>query len=300
MIPIALATCRERATLDEDGPALVAALRRRGVQAHAAIWDDPGVDWSSYRLVVLRSTWDYPCRWRAFLDWVHHVASVTSLANAEPVVAWNIDKRYLRELSAEGIPIVPTTWLEPDAASHVPERAWQGCDALVVKPAISAGSRDSGVYAWAQARDAERLAASILESGRPVLLQPYVSTIDSYGETALLYFGGRYSHAVRKGALLRVGGKLEAGLFKAETIEARAPSAAERSVGERVLDALPWNRESLLYARVDLVQGARGEPEVLELELIEPSVFLGYAAGADERFSEVIVRQVMQGDAGTK
>lgn len=290
MIPVALATCQERAELDEDGPALVSALRLRGINASAAIWNDPSVDWSSYRLVVLRSTWDYPRRWQAFLGWAHKVAQTTRLANAADVVAWNIDKRYLRELSAKGIPVVPTTWIDPGAFGDV-ERAWES-DALVVKPAISAGSCDSGVYTRAQARQAEQLVAFILDSGRPVMLQPYVRTIDTHGETALLYFGGQYSHAIRKGALLRVGAELEAGLFREETIDAREASDAERDLGDRVLDALPWGREDLLYARVDLVRDVAGNPQVIELELIEPSVFLSHAPGAAERFADAIERMV--------
>ena len=169
----------------------------------------------------------------------------------------------------------------------------------VVKPTVSAGSKDTFRY---QAGDHDELAVShvrtLLEAGRPVMVQPYLHEVDTAGETALLYFAGEYSHAIRKGPLLTPAMAPVEGPYKEETITAREPSEAERAVGDRVLDALatlaPAGRADLLYARVDLVPGHDGEPTLMELELTEPSMFLqddgAKGAVAAERFARAIVR----------
>lgn len=120
------------------------------------------------------------------------------------------------------------------------------------------------------------------------MIQPYLSAIDTAGETALVFLGGRYSHAIRKGALLTGPDVGVEGLYREEEIAPREPSAAERAVAERVLDAVPFDRASLLYARVDLIPDAAGVPVLLELELTEPSLFLAHAAGAPERLAEAV------------
>ncbi|HXT51946.1 MAG TPA: hypothetical protein VN811_12945, partial [Thermoanaerobaculia bacterium] len=126
--------------------------------------------------------------------------------------------------------------------------------------------------------------------------QPYQRGVDEHGETALLYFDGRFSHAIRKGAIFAQGPQMVGGLFAREDIRPREPSAAEREVGEATLRAataaLPANLSPWLYARVDLVPLADGSPAVLELELCEPSVFLAHAEGAAERLATAIVARL--------
>jgi len=121
----------------------------------------------------------------------------------------------------------------------------------------------------------------LLGARRSVLLQPYLPSVDRDGETALIYIDGRLSHAVRKAPLLPRGAAATAALFAAEQITTRAAAADERAVGECILAALPF--AALVYARVDLIRGARGEPRLLELELTEPSLYLAHGAGAAER-----------------
>ncbi|MFW5741022.1 MAG: ATP-grasp domain-containing protein [Myxococcota bacterium] len=294
----AIATCAEVPNLDEDGPLLVQALAHYGIEAEPAIWDDPAVAWPSYDLVVIRSTWDYPSRWRSFLDWIDAVETPCRLLNPADVVRWNIDKRYLRSLARHGIPVVPTQWLEDFSASVNLTDKWRRTDEVVVKPAVSAGSKDTRRFARNESDAAAALARDILASGRPVMLQPYMGSVDDRGETALLYFGGRYSHAIRKGPLLAVGDALEAGLFRQEEIEPRVASDEERALGELVLDRLPFERDRLAYARVDLVQGAGGTPSVIEIELIEPSVFLQHAPGAADRFASALAAGARRGENG--
>jgi glutathione synthase/RimK-type ligase-like ATP-grasp enzyme len=284
---VALVTCGEIPALDPDDRLLLEPLRAAGVEADAAVWDAPGTDWGSYDLVVLRSTWDYAGRRDAFLAWAE---GVPALVNPIDVVTWNTDKRYLRDLTEAGVPVVETTWVEPG------DEGWfaHGRE-LVVKPAVGAGSRDTGRYRLRDP-DENRLFGEhlrrLLGQGRTVMLQPYLSAIDTVGETALLFMAGpdglAYSHAARKGPLLTGPDLQDVGLFKEEEIRPREASPRERAVAERALAAVPGGPDRLLYARVDVIPDDNGDPVLLELELTEPSMFLGYASGAPERFATAI------------
>ena len=289
---IALATSAGFPDLDEDGPVLLGALADRGLAAEPAVWTAPDVDWSAYDLVVVRSTWDYQDRRDEFLDWARGVAGVTRLANPVEVLVWNTDKTYLRGLRDAGLPVVATDWLEPGDTFTVPEAG-----EYVVKPAVSAGSRDTNRYlAGDHDERAAAHASALLAAGRTVMVQPYLSQVDTAGETAMFFFGGRYSHAIRKGPLLTFAMEIVSAAYKEETVEPREPSAAERDAAEQVLDALtqlaPAARTELPYARVDVVPAQDGTPTLLELELTEPSMFLVYdgagGAASAARFAEAI------------
>ena len=289
---LALATAAEFPDLDEETRLLVATLQGRGLEAGPAVWTDPNIDWSGYDLVVVRCTWDYHSQLPRFLDWAGHVASVSRLANPEAVLRWNTDKTYLRDLTEAGLPVVRTWWLEPGDDFTMP-----AAGEYVVKPAVSAGSRDTNRWV-AQEHDEQASAhvSSLLDAGRTVMVQPYLASVDTYGETAMLYLGNRFSHAIRKGPLLEPGMEFVSSAYKEETVEPRDPSDAEREVAEAVLDALdPFvagGRASLTYARVDLVPDDDGGPTLLELELTEPSMFLDLdradGAAATERFAAAI------------
>ncbi|MDE2338093.1 MAG: hypothetical protein KGL14_02315 [Gammaproteobacteria bacterium] len=298
---VALVGARAARGLDEDMPALEAALAAAGLAAEVLDWDDPAVRWSDYDLALLRSTWDYTDRLEEFRGWLAHVSRQTRLHNPEPVVAWNTDKHYLRDLAALGLPAVPSAFIEPDEPARAAiERflAEQPCAEFVIKPTVGAGSRGARRLGRAQLKEASAHADALLAAGRSVLLQPYLEAVDRDGETALLFFGGQFSHAIRKGPLLRPNADPTRALFAPEHITARTPQPAERAVAERVLSALRdagRTPEPLLYARVDLLRDAAGAPFVLELELAEPSLFLGFAAGAAERFAQQIAAQVRAG-----
>ena len=298
---VALVGARAARGLDEDMPALEAALAAAGLTAEVLDWDDPSVRWSAYDLALLRSTWDYTDRLEAFRGWLAHVSGETRLHNPEPLVAWNTDKHYLRELAALGLPAVASAFIEP----HEPVRpalerflAEQPCAEFVIKPTVGAGSRGARRLGRAQLQEASAHAQALQAAGRSVLLQPYLEAVDRDGETALLFFGGEFSHAIRKGPLLRPNADPTRALFAAEHITARTPQPQERAVAERVLSVLRETGrtpEALLYARVDLLRDAAGAPFVLELELAEPSLFLGFAAGAAERFAQQIAAAVRRG-----
>jgi glutathione synthase/RimK-type ligase-like ATP-grasp enzyme len=283
---VALATCRQHPGGDEDAPLLLAACSAAGLDAEWRVWDDAAVDWTSYDLVVIRSTWDYPPRRDDFTAWA---ASVPRLANPADVVRWNTDKRYLCELAAAGVPVVPTEHLEPGGAPGWPAD-WAE---VVVKPAVSAGGQHTARYATAEADRGRAHAAALLDAGRAVLVQPYLAAVDEVGETAVVYVGGAYSHALGKAALLERGGAAEIEtLWRPERIEPREPSDTDRAVADQALAAVPGGAERLLYARVDLLPGPGGEPLVVEVELTEPSLFLTAIPAAADRFAAAIRRAV--------
>jgi hypothetical protein len=292
---VAIVTCADLPGVDAGDRPLADALATRGVTVDPVPWDAPGVDWTAYPLAVLRSPWDYTGRRDAFLAWAR---SVPHLANPADVVAWNTDKRYLRELAAAGLPVVATSWVEPG-------RTWEppGAGHWVVKPAVSAGGRDTGRYDLPRERDvAEAHVARLTGDGRTVMVQPYQEAVDSAGETALIFTpdaGGRlgFSHALRKDALLGGPDTGVDGLYREERITPRTPSGAELAVAGRVLAAVPGGPDRLLYARVDLVPGTDGAPLLLELELTEPSLFLDHAEGAGERLAEAVVARLGEAPA---
>jgi hypothetical protein len=288
---IALVSARAARNLDEDLPPLEQALRDAGAQVRVAEWDDPSVDWQAFDAAVLRSTWDYTTRLDEFRDWVQRASARTRLINPADLVRWNTDKHYLRDLAEAGAPIIPAVFVEPgqDANAGVARAlAMASSDEMVVKPAVGAGSKD------AQRHDRTNLQAMrdhvqrLIDAGRSAMLQPYLASVDQRGETALLFYSGEFSHAIRKGPMLRPGVELEPGLFVNEHITARVPSDAELRVAQRVLAAVPFGKP--VYARVDLLMNNDGAPSLLELELTEPSMFFEHAPGAAARFATAIIQ----------
>lgn len=256
--------------------------------AEARVWDDPSVRWDGFRLVVIRSTWDYAGRRDAFLEWC---AGLPAVLNSLPVITWNTDKTYLRELASAGVPTVPTTWIEP--ASRWGDVRLPGGH-LVVKPSISSGAQNTSRYGPDDHVAARRHMERLLSEGRTAMAQPYLRSVDDDGETGLIYIDGLFSHAVRKGPLLRASGVATDQLWAAEDITSRSADADERAVAEATLNALPWPRDALLYARVDLVRGGDRAPLLLELELAEPSLFLGLGFGAASRLAAAIAVRLGQ------
>ena len=273
---VALATFTGFPELYEDDVPVLGALAVLGVDAAPAVWDDPAVDWASYDLVVVRSTWDYTARREEFLAWAE---AVPRLLNPPQVLRWNTDKRYLADLAVAGVPVVPTTFVAPGEGFEVP--AYEH----VVKPSVSAGARDT--VRFAAGEDSSAHAAALLGAGRTVMVQPYQPAVDEAGETAVLLFDGEPSHAARKAPVLVPG------LGDPDDVEItpREATAAELEVARAALAVVPWP-EPLLFARVDLVPGADGGPVLMELEVTEPCLFLLQAPGAAERLAQAIRRRL--------
>lgn len=280
---IALATCAALPDLDPDEQLLVEPLGELGVAAEPAIWDDPGVDWTAYDLVVIRSTWDYTERRADFLSWAR---SVPRLVNPADIVEWNTDKRYLADLAATGLPVVPTVWIEPGATFELPS-----VGVHVLKPAVGAGSINAARFTLHAAHEAELARAHaerLLAARQTVMVQPYQHAVDEQGEASLIFLAGEFSHAITKGAMLADEGDVVRGIYKAEVIRPRDPAAAELALAMAALAAVPSPAGRLVYARVDLVPGADGSPLLIELELTEPSLFLGTAPGSAARLAHVL------------
>ena len=256
---------------DDEAPPLIEALSRRGVAAAPAVWDDPTVDWAGFDLVVVRSTWDYPDRREQFLAWAEALPYVL---NPPEVLRWNTDKRYLQALGSDA---VPTTFFAPGTSFRPPSSPF------VVKPSVGAGSIGAARYEGGDERAAQHV-ADLHAAGKAVMVQPYVEAVDDRGEMALMFIAGGFSHAVCKGPLLTAGAEPAAGLYLEETLSAAETSPEELALAARALAVVPFPEEDLLYARVDLLPG----PIVLEVELTEPSLFIGYSAGAAERFADAI------------
>ncbi|MFR9798256.1 ATP-grasp domain-containing protein [Streptomyces sp. MS06] len=269
---IALVTCRPgpQVSADPDLPVLATALERAGAEARPVLWDDPHIDWAGFDLALIRSTWDYSWRSAEFLAWAERCGKATRLANPAEVVRWNTDKRYLGRLADAGVPTVPTRYLPPGAAAAP---ALPTDHEYVVKPTSGAGARYAARYTPEERATAERQLARMHAEGFTAMVQPYMSRIDAAGERALQYVGGRLLHASRKGAVLESGTPYDVKKVAHPGLTPWEPTAAELSVAERALAAVPAADE-LLYARVDLVDGEDGRPCVMELELVEPNLFL--------------------------
>jgi O-ureido-D-serine cyclo-ligase len=291
--PIALVSAHSARGQDADLEPLSAALQDRGVAHEVVDWDDPSADWARYPLALVRSTWDYTRRLPEFRAWIDRAASLTTLLNPPDVLRWNVDKHYLAELARRGLPVVPSEFIEPgdDIEAAVAGFLHRHAEPeLVVKPAVSAGSRDTQRHARTDREAIHTHIEQLLVARRSVLLQPYFDRIDALGETALLYFDGQFSHAIRKGPLLQRGQAPTRALFAAEHIAPRDPPPEERALALRVLEALPFG--TLLYARVDLVRGPDGAPCLLELELTEPSLFLAHAPRGAAGLAEAVQRRL--------
>lgn len=267
MTTCAYVTFDEADDRDDERDLAIAAWQDAGIDGTAVRWDDPDVDWSSFDAVVVRSVWNYLDRRQEFLTWAHQVESVTKLLNPAAVLELNTDKTYLRDL---GVPTVPTHW----SAKNLPH--WEE---YVVKPAISAGARDT--IRTTDRSTAQAHATALEATGRTPMVQPYLDMVEAEGETSLLYFNRRFSHAIRRTPMLTQGMTLADNARG----EVRAPAPDQVELAEKVLDAIP---QALLYARVDLVRLPDGTPAVIELELTEPYLYLRYVPAAPKNLATAL------------
>lgn len=267
--------------LDPDDRLAADALVRRDLTVDVAIWNDPSVDWSHAGICIIRSTWDYHLDYGGFLRWAERVASVTQLWNPLAMVRWNSHKSYMQDIADRGAPIVPTVWLRsgttPDIAALMRDRGWERA---VVKPVVGLATRgvmrvdltDAGAPAGQAHVDA-------LLRDQDVMMQPFLRSVESYAERALVFIDGEYSHAATKVAFQSLAPAGEAG----ELLVVADPE--EIGVATRVAHMAPGRA---LYARVDLIRGDDGRPCVIEFELVEPSLFLSLHPPAAERFASVL------------
>lgn len=284
---------------DVDRPFHERAAAAAGLALEHPRWGDPDVDWSAYDLVVLRSPWDYTARPDAFLDWLERVGTLAPLHNPPAVVRWNLDKHYLADLDAAGVPVIPTTYAD-DEAAVLDALGAHGDATVVVKPSISAGSRNTGRFA-ADAPEAIALARTILGEGRTVMIQPFARSVDDEGELALVHVDGAFAHAFRKGAMLAPGGGLRGSGYP-ENIRPATPTPEQLASGRAVESAVQGYcrdelgiSDRLLYARYDLVTLDDGTAALLEAELFEPCFFLNVAPDGARQLAEAVRRRASPG-----
>jgi hypothetical protein len=265
---MALAINAQFPELDASWPLLRDALVEQGFDPHVVPWSDPGGDWSDYKLVLVNYTWGYVTQRHNFLAWAEQIPAPTLVVNPLPLLEWNSDKRYLSDLADDGLPVVPTTWVPPGANWGPP------CEDYVIKPSVASGGLGAARYVRSGIEAATAHVRRLHADGYTVMVQPYQPLIDESGETALVFIDGRYSHAVHKQALLQADVGEVDGLWDREVISATEPRDDQKSVAEGALRAIRARFVCPAYARVDLVDGRDGHPLVLEVELVEPSLFL--------------------------
>lgn len=276
-IALRVATCVALPEPDVDEAPLAAALAAGGFAAELVAWDDPAVDWDAPIPTVLRSTWNYPDAIDAFVAWIDRAAAAAPLLNPADVVRGNVRKRYLLELAARGVPVVPTTLVERGAAC---DPAALAETAVVIKPEVGAGSLDTRRFAAGDPAAAAHLAA--ITARGAALIQPYLASVEAYGERSLVWIDGALSHAVRKAP--RFAGDQE-------RVDGPYPIADdERAVA---LAALAPIADRILYGRVDVARDATGAPMVMELELVEPSLFFARCPGSVERYVAGLRRRLV-------
>ena len=266
-----------------DDPLMHTALRARGHRVTEVPWREH-TDWNGFDLVIIRTPWDYQQTPEAFLQVLATIdASSATLANDLSVVRWNLSKRYLLDLAQAGVPIVPTHWHGEGANRADLAKAFAafGSDEVVIKPQISANADHT--YRLASATwlsQVERLEAVFAR--RACMIQPFIPTVTQNGEWSLFYFGGRYSHAIRK--IPKTGDFRVQEEHGAEILAAEAADDLRR-IAEQALAVAP---APLLYARVDFLISSRGQPLLIELELIEPSLYFRMQRDAAHRFADAV------------
>jgi glutathione synthase/RimK-type ligase-like ATP-grasp enzyme len=276
----ALLTCTPLPEPDADEAPLLAAVRAIGHEAETVVWDDPTAAFDGFDALLPRATWDYARKADAFRAWLGRSDVATRLINPADAVLWNLDKRYLLELEANGIPIVPTAVTvgdEPVSAIA----ATRGWDDIVVKPTVSAGSANTRRFTGDAIGAADGFVRTWSDPS-PAMVQPYLRSVEGGDagepERAIIWFGGSVSHVIEKSR--RFAGD-------DESVRARPTvTDEEREFAARVIDACGHD---VLYARVDVMQGDDGGTLLSELELIEPSLFFPHAPGSAARFAEASV-----------
>jgi glutathione synthase/RimK-type ligase-like ATP-grasp enzyme len=251
-----------------DDDLLIAALARRGLSAVRVDWARDDVDWSAFRTAVFRTTWDYFDRFAEFMAWLERVEPLTRLCNSSALVRWNLDKHYLRDLAARGVPVVPSRFLErgqpASLADLLDETGWSEA---VIKPCVSGAARHTYRVNRATAAAVQQVIDPLLAE-ESFLLQPFVADVVATGEDTLVAIAGRVTHGLRK--------RVKSGDFRVQddhggTVHNLEPSVEQVEFAERALAACD---EVPAYGRVDLVRLDDGSLAVMELELVEPELWL--------------------------
>ena len=280
---LALATCAHLPGVHPDDVHLAASLSRLGIEPVACVWSDPAVEWSSFDAVLIRTTWDYFQRYEEFLSWLDRLPVPT--INERALLRWNSDKRYLLDLAERGVDIVPVR-----VAAHAGLPAllaeMSGQD-LVVKPTVSGGAWNTVRGIAGDAAFEEAVAS--LPSGYEYIVQAFVPEVARDGEWSLLFFDGEFSHAILKRA---ASGEFRVQSQFGGSVDALEPSASMLASARKSLEAVAaLGYADHAYARVDGVL-IDGRFKLMELEMIEPALFLTPRPEAAERFAAKLEKRL--------
>ena len=281
---IAYVSCAQLPEPDIDEYPLIEGLVSAGHDAVVAAWDDDSVDWARFDLVVVRATWNYAHHVDAFVAWIDRVDPVTTLVNSAQTLKWNLHKEYLCELSDAGVPIIPSVFADRYISLGVEEVVGiEGWCKIVIKPTISAGSFGTKVFDL-DAGEAESAQAFFDEmiAQRDMMIQRYMPSVDTVGETALIVIDGELTHAIEKRPRFD---------HQEEEVYLRDEISDEMRVF--VKKALDASGMEYLYARVDVIPGDAGEMMLSELEMLEPSLFFPYSSRAVSAFVRGVERQLV-------
>lgn len=289
-------TCSKLGELDPDDGLALDVLKKKGYACQGVVWDDPGIDWARTGTCVLRSTWDYHVKFEKFMQWIDEVSRQAELINQAHLVRWNVRKTYLRDLAEQGVPVTPTHWLSDASEESIgaAAKAFSDTEKLVIKPTIGLATSGVKMVAREEILTLKDHIKELLNLGE-VMVQPYLSSVQDYGERSLMFLGGTYSHAARKSAfqhMATAGGAGERAI-KADDLEIETATATMSALlMVPALRRFNTTLEQIAYARVDLVRDHNNKPLVLEVELVEPSLFLAYDEKAPEKFATVLEKSM--------
>ncbi|NKI36117.1 hypothetical protein HFP89_13180 [Wenzhouxiangella sp. XN79A] len=275
--------------LTEDG-LLERAFEALGARPERVAWSDPGIDWTRFDALLIRQTWDYFERFAEFRAWLDRIDGAVHVVNPVEVIRWNADKRYLVDLAEAGVAAVPTRVVERgdgdgSLAGRMEAAGW---NEVVIKPAVSGAGRETYRIARADAAAREALWQARV-AAEDMLIQPFAPAIVDSGEVSLVVIDGQATHAVRK---IAAEGEFRVQDDHGGTVHPHAPTAAECALAERAIScAARRTGREIAYARVDLVDAPDG-PQVMELELIEPELFLRQHPPAAERLAQAVLSGV--------
>lgn len=283
---IALASCSSLPEDEADDSLLEECLVRLGCNVSNPDWRVRTVEWASYDAVLIRTTWDYVPHREEFVHWAKTI-NCRRLWNAAEVIEWTTDKRYLRELETANVPIVPTLFVDSLDLSSCP----QGSRVAFLKPAIGASASGTLRFRIDDEESVENARNHVANMPKPMLLQPYLSSVQTKGERSAIYIDGEVTHYVKKTPGDPNDYRVQDDLGGLD--ELHSPSKAEIEFVQCVLrflrDRKSWGKDQVLYARIDWLLDDDEMPRLVELELAEPSLFFRYSNHAAERMAKAIV-----------
>ena len=286
MPDVFLATAAKLPNLHEDDQLLHKALLNRGIDAQPAIWDKPDIDWANAPLTVIRSTWDYVPKRDKFVQWAFDTSKQTCLLNPAQIVLWNTDKTYLAEFAKSNIPAVPSIWLAAGQKVSLKELMVTRCwPQLVIKPVVGASGVDT-MRVTTDTLDEGQVFLENLAREQAVMIQPYFESVETEGESSLIFIAGEFTHAIRK--VPRQGD------FKSQEEYGGAltlynPTPHEIAIAQSIMNTLA---ESALYGRVDFIKDDNDVPCLSELELVEPSLYLRFSDHALNALADAIANKL--------